>query len=101
MSELRDFETTLRTSFSGDSACHEVILTSFGDPLSPPTKAALDLNSKADWQLMFDFQPGASSQDWTMVRHVDSKRMTGQGSPKEVAHSICTVVTETGGSIVN
>ncbi len=101
VSELRDFETALRTSFSGDPACHEVILTGFGDPLSTPTKAASEASLKADWQLMFDFQPGASSEDWTMVRRIDSKRTMGRGTPKEVAHSICTVVTATGGLIVD
>lgn len=101
VSEVRDFELALRTFFSTDPACHEVLLTSFGGPVSAPSKAASDANSNADWQLMFNFQPGESAQEWTMVHRADNNTTTGQGSAKEIAHSICAIVTRTGGSIVN
>ena len=101
VSEVQDFELALRTFFSADPACHEVLLTSFGGPVAAPSKTASDANSSADWQLMFNFQPGESSQDWTMVHRADNNIAKGQGSPKEIAHSICAIVTQAGGSVVN
>jgi hypothetical protein len=96
VAEVRDFEAQLSTSFATDTSCHSVVLASYIGPAGQSSNAA----SKADWQLMLDFNVGEASQSWKMVHRTgDNFYTTGQGNPKEIAHSICAVVNHTGGSI--
>jgi hypothetical protein len=95
--EVRSFEVQLGTVFASDPSCHGVVLANYKGPDSTPSKSA----STADWQLMFDFISGEVSQNWSMVGHVDGTYNTGNGNPKEIAHTICAVVKQTGGSVVN
>jgi len=55
--------------------------------------------SKADWQLMLDFIVGEPSQSWTLVHH--GQTSAGQGDPKEIMHTVCGVVQQTGGSVAD
>jgi hypothetical protein len=96
VAEVRDFEARLSTSFATDESCHSAVLASFFGPAGQSSNAA----SKAEWQLMLDFNVGEASQSWKMVHRTgDKSYTTGEGNPKEIAHSICAVVNHTGGSI--
>ena len=98
--EVRDFEAQLRTFFASDPLCHGVALADYGGPKQVASEAASQADtSKADWQLMFDFNVGESSQSWTMVHQAQTS--SGKGYPKEVVHTVCAVVRQTGGSLAN
>jgi hypothetical protein len=94
VAEVRRFEAQLGAIFASDPSCHGVVVASYEGPHSARSKAA----SIADWQLMLDFILGEASQSWSMIRFVDSSYNTGNGNPKEIAHSICVVVKQAGGS---
>jgi hypothetical protein len=98
--EVRDFEAQLRTFFAGDPLCHGVVLADYHGPQEVASKAASNADtSNADWQLMLDFNVGESSQSWTLVHHAQTS--TGAGDPKDVVHTVCAVVKQTGGSVAN
>lgn len=96
VAEVRDFEAQLSTSFATDPSCRGVVLATFNGPVGESSSAA----SKAGWQLMLGFVVGEASQQWSMVHRTgDNHYTSGQGNPREIAHSICAVVNHTGGSI--
>jgi hypothetical protein len=98
--EVRDFESQLRTFFASDPRCHGVVLADFFGPTQAASRAASEANtSKADWQLMLDFNVGQTSQNWTIVHH--GQTSTGQGHPKDVVQTVCAIVRQTGGSLAN
>jgi hypothetical protein len=100
IAEVRDFEAQLRTFFTSDSLCHGIVLAEFGGPKQVVSSAASAADtSRADWQLMLDFSMGEPSQSWTIVHH--GQTSTGQGDPKEVIHTVCAVIRQTGGSLAN
>jgi len=95
--EVRDFEAQLRSAFASDGSCRGIVLASFG-PGQAASKAASEADtSKADWQLMLNFQVGESSQTWTMVHR--NQTTSGRGNPREIIHTVCAVVKQVGGSI--
>jgi len=49
--------------------------------------------------LIVDYTPGSSKQAWGLVSK-GGTYMDGEGDPKEIAASICTIVTERGASFV-
>ena len=94
--EVRDFEAQMATFFATDPSCSGIVLATFIGPVGQSSSAA----SKAGWQLMLDFTVGEASQQWSMVHRTgDNHYTTGQGNPREMAHSICAVMNHTGGSI--
>jgi hypothetical protein len=98
--EVRDFEAQFRTSFASDPLCHGVILADYSGPKGVASQAASGADtSKADWQLMLDFIVGEPSQSWTLVHR--GQTSTGQGSPREIMHTVCGVVQQTGGSVAD
>jgi hypothetical protein len=100
IAEVRSFEAQLATFFASDPSCHGVVVANYEGPDSAHSKSA----SIADWQLTLDFILGEPSQSWSMIRHVDSSYNTGSssyntgnGNPREIAHTICAVVKQAGG----
>jgi hypothetical protein len=96
--EVRDFELQFHAFFASDPLCHGIVLADYKGPEHVASKAASDADtSKGDWQLMLDFNVGRPSQGWTLVHH--NQASTGQGDPKEIIHTVCGVVKQTGGSV--
>jgi hypothetical protein len=95
--DVREFESQLSTFFASDPSCRGVVFVSFSGPKSTTPRVA----SGAEWQLMLDFVMGESSQSWSMVRRTKFLVTSGQGDPKGIAHAVCTVVKQTGGTVVN
>jgi hypothetical protein len=94
VAEVRDFEAQLGASFVEDTSCHGVVLATDNGPVGQSSKVA----PRANWRLVLDFTVGGASQLWSMVpRTGNTVLTTGQGNPKEIAHSICAVVNHTGG----
>ena len=95
--EVRDFEARLGTSFATDASCHGIVLTNYNGPDAKSSDAA----SKAEWQLMLNYTVSGILQHWSMVRHTKGQDSytTGEGNPKHIAHDICAVVKQAGGSL--
>jgi hypothetical protein len=98
--EVRDFEAKLDTVFASDPSCQGVVFVSYRGPNSPSSPEAARVDSKAEWQLMMDFNMGETSQSWSMVRRSDWHMATGTGTPQEIIHTICAVAKQVGGSVV-
>jgi hypothetical protein len=93
VAEVRRFEAQLGTFFAGDPSCQGVVLAGYQGPDSAPSRA----RSAADWQLTLDFIVGEASQSWSLIRYVDRSYDTGNGNPREIAHTICAVVRQARG----
>src|ERR1700730_12907360 len=66
---------------------------------SPTSSAAANTMAKSHRMLIVDYTPGSSKQAWGLVSK-GGTYMDGEGDPKEIAASICTIVTERGASFV-
>ena len=67
-----------------------------------PDPAALQVLDKPHWQLSLDYQPGDSSQRWSMTDHASRANFPkGEGSPSEIAAAICAIVIERGAKLLN
>lgn len=96
---VREFETELRTYFASDSTCRGITLAAFGPSYRGATSAFKADTSKADWQLMLDFNVGKTSQGWTIVNR--GRIASGDGDAQNIVHTVCGVVNQTGGSVAN
>lgn len=95
-----DFEDEMATAFATDASCKGIALFNFAGPgkASRETAAAM---AGPHWFLMVNFVPGHTNQEWTMVQsHFRTSLSTkGQGPPAAVAHTLCEIVNERGGSL--
>jgi hypothetical protein len=91
--EVRDYELQIATAFAADATCHGFRLT--GVHSFTPEDA-----TTANWQLIFDYDPGESKQSWSVV---DKKTLQVMGSgtdrPRETVRALCIVVSKKGGSV--
>jgi hypothetical protein len=57
------------------------------------------------WSFSLDFQVGQTEQPWKMIHTPDDRNKsyygytTGIGNPGKIAHTVCAIVTGTGGSL--
>jgi hypothetical protein len=89
--EVRAFEMAIAGAFAADPACHRVSLTGVG----------VNPGASLDWQLMLDFYDSSQPQGWTLIHHPDLRTVSGKGTAKEIAHSICMVAAGHGGLVKN
>jgi hypothetical protein len=90
--DVNEFESQLVTSFASDPTCSRVAV------VGPRGKTGLE----PYWLLMLDFMPGKSGQNWGIVHTADGSRTRireGGGDPKQIAHTVCAVVKQTGASV--
>jgi hypothetical protein len=69
------------------------------DGHSAISAAAANTMAKPHRTLIVDYTPGSPKQAWGLVSK-GGTYMAGEGDPKEIAASICTIVTERGASFV-
>jgi len=101
VAEVRDFESRLATSFATDTTCRGVRIVTLINPKNsaPAVSAAM---SAPYWSLSLDFEPGRAKQPWKMLHDPAPGKFTkGEGSPDEIAHKVCAIVNERGGTLVN
>lgn len=98
--EVRGFVTELATQLAADPHCDSVKLVILNGP-TDSGKAASAVQGP-HWTLQLDFEPGARKQPWSMIRSPDLSALTqGVGDPKEIAATVCAVVTERGAKLLN
>jgi hypothetical protein len=84
--EVGDFEGQIATHFARSGDCRDVILRTAG---------ANNINPKVDLLLTVNFSSGDPSQSWSVVRPADSKLITGQNTPDEIAEKVCMLAKQT------
>ena len=99
--DLRAFEDELLARAAAESKCKGVRLVRVSDR-NNPDRAALAVLDKPHWQLSLDYQPGDSSQRWSMTDQASRANFPkGEGSPSEIAAAICSIVIERGAKLLN
>jgi hypothetical protein len=99
---LYNFDDELVTQFAANSHCNGVQLVKFAGPdingKNPPgANAILDQH----WSLSLDYQPGARRQSWEMSESKTFGVNRGEGEPKEIAETVCSIVTQRGAKLLN
>jgi hypothetical protein len=98
---VREFETELATQLAADPACSTVSFARFNGP-DDADQAAADAMQGPHWSLMLFFEPGAARQSWSMLRSPDQNAFTkGEGDPKEIARTVCSIIKERGAQLLN
>jgi len=96
--QVRDFELQLSTAFATDSSCNGLVLVSY------PAKPTLE-DLKASWLLTLQFNPGQPGYGWRMGHGGATGHprgfTEGEGNATAIAHAVCAVVKQRGGSVVN
>jgi TIR domain len=96
---VADFEYELITELSANVQCKGVQLVKFDGPDAKRDKATTEAMLKPHWTVMLDFQPGDTKQPWSVVQGIVF--MKGMGTAKEIAGSVCLIVTEQGAKQVS
>ncbi len=101
IADLRAFEDEVLARVAADPQCKGVRMLRVPDR-DHPDPAALQVLDKPHWQLSLDYQPGDSSQRWSMTDHVSRANFPkGEGNPSEIAAAICAIVIERGAKLLN
>lgn len=96
--QLYQFEGEIKTQFGIDPQCHGIELYDFKGPDDKHPKWTPTDDS--NWQLTVDFVPGdEGTQSWSVIRTGDWKAGMGTGTPKEIAHSVCSMLSGVGGTV--
>jgi hypothetical protein len=90
--EVRDYESQIETTFAADPNCHGLKMIGTNGPVF----AHGTIN--ADWQMMLDYVPGDSKQNWTLTDRV-AIVATGTDDAKATVHTLCAVLSHKGGSV--
>jgi len=96
VAEVRDFEDRLVTYLSVDPECKGVHFTRYSGPNGNNSGAADAMKVEGRWTLFLDYVPGAARQAWQLNRKAPEIFTKGEGDPKEIAKSICAIVTGRG-----
>jgi hypothetical protein len=98
---LYTFETELETQFASNPTCKGVQVVSYKGPQSTDSHVS-QVNQDGAWWLSFNYSPGARKQNWAMSRTSALIAVTsGEGDPKEIADTVCSIVTQQGAKILN
>jgi hypothetical protein len=99
-----DFAYALAAAFQSDSACAGLHLLEYqrdiaeGEMQSDYQKLA----NQPYWHLSVQFTPHEEKQNWILGKMLDfDDTISGEDSPKAMAHVLCLVMKNTGGSVVN
>jgi hypothetical protein len=92
--EVKDYESRIATTWAADPTCHGLRLVGFDTRRKEEEDRAIDL------QLVFDYVPGDSKQNWrVMKRNPLIVVATGTDDAKTTAHTLCAVLNHKGGSV--
>ena len=96
--EVFQFFAQLAAQLASNTQCEGVQVTKYDGPNSATSSAAANTMTKPHSTLIVDYAPGVPKQFWTLLQ--GDNQMDGEGDPKEIAASICTIVAERGARIV-
>ena len=90
--EVYEFESKLISSFATDPSCKGVEIA----------RVDAHLERHDVWELKLSFNLGEPKQE-SIVFRSDSRlnSIVGNGTPKEIARSVCAIVMQTGAIIIN
>lgn len=92
--DVQDFELEVASAFTGDSTCHGFRLIGVMSPVKDED------SSTSEWDLMLNFDPGETQQSWSLIsKHSVPVITAGEGGAKEIAHAICAVLAQKGGTV--
>jgi hypothetical protein len=94
---VRIFERDLATEFASNSTCASVKIVALA-------KVKASTLGDDHWQLMLDFSPGRSEQQWGLERggkKLGQGSAQGRGGPREIARMVCNIVKGRGATVDN
>jgi len=98
--EEAQFRTELETAFQADKTCSGIKVSAFGGSAPSSHAAAVAASGENYWWFMMDFAPGHDKASWDLSRSPGyAHNATGEGTPREVAHTVCSIVNGLGASI--
>lgn len=104
-SEEATFLGQFSAAFQSDPTCAGLRLLVYGGPKNTSesaSRALAEINDREEWSLIVDFSSTLQKQPWTMTYQPGSaRRTTGDGDPLSVAHSVCQIAKNPGGSVVD
>lgn len=97
-SRIAEFFGRLAGQFASDTRCDGVQVAQYDGPRSPSSPATTEAMTRTHSTLIVDFIPGSPKQSWTLLR--GDSYMTDDGTAKEIAASVCNIVTNQGAKLV-
>jgi hypothetical protein len=99
--EVLNYVYELTAQMAASPQCAGVsVVTGEGPRKLLPSQALNDAVGKPHWTLMIDFISGKHEQGWTMVHSVNVSLAQGEAAPKELAKTVCAIVTGQGEKIL-
>jgi hypothetical protein len=98
-----EFYKRFSAAFQSDPACSGLMLFALDNPEGNPASAWQKLGKVADkdqWLLNVSFEPDFKKQPWSLQRMLMGSQVSGEGDAHLMAHTICSIVKRTGGSVV-
>jgi hypothetical protein len=92
-SEVKDYQRQIATAFAANPTCHGFRMIGAIERFNSEDLLA------SQWQLMLDYEPGASKQSWSVVKQ-KSLAVVAEGTdgPKETVSTLCAILSHKGGS---
>jgi hypothetical protein len=97
--EVLQFFDQLAAQLASNTQCKGIQVVKDDGPNSATSAATSNIMAKPHRALIVDYTPGSPKQAWGLVSK-GGTYMEGEGDPKEIAASICTIVTEGGARFV-
>jgi hypothetical protein len=94
--EVFQFFDQLASQLASNTQCEGVQVVKYDG--SATSSAVANTMAKPHTTLIVDYAPGSPKQAWTLSQ--GGTHMAGEGDLKEIAASICTIVTERGARFV-
>lgn len=103
--EEAGFVGQFSAAFQSEPICAGLRLLVIGGPKNtsdPANEALVRINDREHWWLIVDFSRGLEKQPWSMTYQPGSiRRTSGEGDPPSLAHSVCEIAKNRGGSVVD
>jgi hypothetical protein len=97
--EVHQFFDQVAAQLASNTQCKGIQVVKYDGPNSATSTAMANTMAKPHRALIVDYTPGSPKQAWGLVSK-GGTYMEGEGDPKEIAASICTIVTEGGARFV-
>jgi hypothetical protein len=100
-----DFTGKFSAAFQADPSCSGIQLIMYNGPdrtSAQATDSYSKVLKKPHWVLQVNFDPKLQKEPWQLsVEPGTGHYSTGEGDAPSVVHSVCSIVKNTGGSVVD
>jgi len=97
--EVRNFVVETTTQMVASAECAGLSVVTYAGP--QPSEVAKVATTKPYWSVSIDFNSGRHKQEWWMLHSVTLAYMKGEADPKELAKTVCAIVTARGATLLN